>query len=272
MTTLTQPRVDMDALKAQFQECGYAIARGLYSKEEVKELRANFDKMHERGPVAGYFEPLSPAQSGGDPLKEYPRVLQPHRYDKVARNYMLHEGTWNSLEALFGEEPVATQSMFYFKPPGARGQALHQDNFYLLVQPGTCIAAWTAIDDADLENGAMYVVPGSHNTPVVCPDVADEKESFTSQFVPVPKGLKAELVPLKAGDTLFFNGSLIHGSGPNRSKTRFRRAFICHYAAGSTEKISHYYLPLVRKDGADVEIEKNTEGGACGEQWAGAIH
>ena len=45
--------------------------------------------------------------------------------------------------------------------------------------------------------------------------------------------MKAQLVPMKAGDTLFFNGSLIHGSGPNRSKDRFRRSFICHYVSQS---------------------------------------
>ena len=40
---------------------------------------------------------------------------------------------------LLGREPYAAQTMFYFKPPGARGQALHQDQTPLRVQPGTCL-------------------------------------------------------------------------------------------------------------------------------------
>ena len=51
------------------------------------------------------------------------------------------EGT-PSLTGLLGNEPYAAQTMVYFKPAGSRGQALHQDNYYLRVHPGTCMAAW----------------------------------------------------------------------------------------------------------------------------------
>ncbi|MEJ7654789.1 MAG: phytanoyl-CoA dioxygenase family protein [Chloroflexia bacterium] len=44
-----------------------------------------------------------------------------------------------------------------YSPAGARGQALHQDNFFLKVEPGTCIAAWAALDPADRENGGLEV-------------------------------------------------------------------------------------------------------------------
>jgi hypothetical protein len=42
---------------------------------------------------------------------------------------------------LGGSEAYAAQSMYYYKPPGAKGQGMHQDNFYLLASPATCIAA-----------------------------------------------------------------------------------------------------------------------------------
>ena len=48
-----------------------------------------------------------------------------------------------------------------FKPPGARGQAFHQDNYYLLVQPYTCVAAWLAVDRSWPENGGLQVCPGT---------------------------------------------------------------------------------------------------------------
>ncbi len=83
---------------------------------------------------------------------------------------------------------------------------------------------------------------------------------------------------MKAGDTLFFNGNSIHGSGPNRSKDRFRRSFICHYVPASTCRISKFYLPLLSPDGEDIIIESNDSGGACGDNWekgvvwSGGIH
>lgn len=118
-----------------------------------------------------------------------------------------------------------------------------------MVEPGTCIAAWTAIDDIDDENGGMYIVPKTHEADIVCPEEADPALSFTRQFVPVPKGRATKLAQMRAGDTLFFNGSMIHGSGPNRSANRFRRSFIGHYIPASTRKVSRYYLPLLQPMG-----------------------
>jgi phytanoyl-CoA hydroxylase len=263
---------DTESLTADFQREGFAVVRSLFPPESVAELRQAFDDLHAAGAVPGYFEPVPRDQSGGDPLKVFPRVMHPHRFKDVARRYMLHPAIGTILQALFGEEPIAAQSMFYFKPPGARGQALHQDQFYLMVEPGTCIAAWVAVDDSDAENGGLYVVPNTRDAEVVCPDKADEAESFTSHFVRPPAGQKAVVCELKAGDVLFFNGNLIHGSGPNRSKNRFRRSFICHYVAGSTDRISRFYNPLVRMDGSEIEIAANESGGPCGELWKGATH
>ena len=108
----------------------------------------------------------------------------------VALRYMLDPRLHPALHKLIGEEPVAVQSMFYFKPPKARGQELHQDNFYLRVKPGTCMAAWIAVDDVDAENGGMKVVPGSHHEEIACPQKADAATSFTTDYVPVPEGFR----------------------------------------------------------------------------------
>jgi phytanoyl-CoA hydroxylase len=99
-----------------------------------------------------------------------------------------------------------------------------------------------------------------------------QRESFSGAVTRIPKGMKAVEVPMEPGDTLFFGGGVIHGSGPNRSKDRFRRSFIGHYAAGSLEKISKFYLPLVNMDGTDYEVAAQTGGGACGQNWVGAVH
>jgi ectoine hydroxylase-related dioxygenase (phytanoyl-CoA dioxygenase family) len=180
--------------------------------------------------------------------------------------YMLDRRIEAILAGLMGEEPVAGQSMFYFKPPGARGQELHQDNYYLRVKPGTCYAAWLAVDDADQENGGMLVVPGSGDHTVACPEKADPTRSFTSDYVPVPPGLEAVPTDLAAGDVLFFNGSVIHGSYPNTSKDRFRRAFICHYVPRASAELSPGYVPFAF-DGSRVQIAPATGGGPCGVPW-----
>ena len=69
---------------------------------------------------------------------------------------------------------------------------------------------------------------------------------------------------MEAGDVLFFNGQLVHGSYPNTSPDRFRRALIGHYIVGDAEKVGEYYHPALRMDGSVVELGSNKEAGPCG--------
>jgi ectoine hydroxylase-related dioxygenase (phytanoyl-CoA dioxygenase family) len=121
-----------------------------------------------------------------------------------------------------------------------------------------------AIDRCDEENGCLRVVLGSHDLPVLCTQKADTTVSFTDVTVPVPEGMPIVPIIMEAGDVLFFNGSLIHGSGPNRSQDRFRRALIGHYIVGEAKQVSEYYHPVLRMDGTVVELEKSPRGGPCG--------
>ena len=265
----TTPELDLQQLKETFDRDGFAVAPALFSPGEVDEVRQNFERLLREKAPSFYDDGIRDAE---DPLFQFPRLVHPHRFDENARRYMLHPRVIECLRRLFDEEPVAVQSMYYFKPPGARGQAMHQDNLYLLVEPGTCIAAWTALDYVDRQNGGMLLVPGTNKGNLLCQESADVTQSFSTGVTRIPAGMKAVDVAMNPGDTLFFHGSVIHGSGPNRTKDRFRRSFIGHYAAGSLEKISKFYLPMVKLDGANVEVEANVGGGVCGQAWEGAMH
>ncbi len=257
----TAPIADKEA----YERDGCTVVRGLLTPDEVQELLDNFDAMHALENIPGCFDARVPEEEAqNDPLKRYPRMMHPHRVNELSRHFMLHPKVAEALRLLLGEEPLAAQSMFYWKPPGARGQALHQDNFYLKVHPGTCVAAWIALDRADRENGGLVVVPGSHRYDIVCPDKADLSVSFTDHFVRPPEGLQEEPIDLAPGDCLFFSGNVIHGSYPNSSDTRFRRAFICHYVGESGEEMSHWYFPLYAMNGEIVERRATEDGGPCG--------
>lgn len=261
------------AQKKDFDTNGFLVVKGLFAKAEIEQLKDNFMQMHAKGPIPGLFQPLSEEEAGGDMLKMYPRIMHPHRVDELSKRYMLDPRIFAVLSELFGEEALAAQSMLYFKPPGAKGQALHQDNFYLKIEPGTCIAAWTAIDPSDEQNGGLFIVPHSQHGEIQCPHEADAEQSFTREEVNVPPGLKPVPAVLEAGDVLFFNGNVIHGSYPNASQDRFRRSFICHYAGISTLKASDWYKPMYYADGTPVEIETNPSGGPCGTEYnAAGIH
>lgn len=249
-------------LRDRYRNDGYVVVPGVFSLEEVARLRDHYMDLRRRGSYPGDFGGVDPASS--DPLKRFPRMIHMHRWDETSLRWMLDPRLGACMAGLLGREPHAVQTMLYFKPPGARGQALHQDQFYLRVQPGTCMAAWLALDDCDEENGCMRVVPRSHELPVLCTEKADTTVSFTDVTVPVPEEFPVLPVLMRAGDVLFFNGSVIHGSYPNTSADRFRRALIGHYVVGEAERVSQFYHPVLRMDGTEVKLEVSEGGTRCG--------
>jgi phytanoyl-CoA hydroxylase len=257
----------MDAMvgaeqKRQWDEEGYLVVPGLFSTEEADSYREYYMDLRATGEYPGDFPGVDPQSD--DPLKRYPRMIHMHRWDERSLAWLTDARLNRAMTELEGVEPYAVQTMLYFKPPGARGQALHQDQFYLKASPGTCMAAWMALDRCDVENGCMVVVPGTHRLPVLCTTAADTRESFTDVTVPVPEGMEAVPVEMHPGDVLFFNGQLIHGSYANRSGDRFRRALIGHYLTGRAERVAQFYAPVYRMDGSIVELGVQEGGGPCG--------
>jgi len=250
------------AQKQQFDDQGYLVLRGLFSPEEIQTLTDHYMEIRQQGQKPGDFSGVD--LTSQDPLKKFPRMIHMHRWDELSLQWMLDSRIADALTGLMGAEPYAVQTMIYFKPPQARGQAVHQDQYYLRVQPGTCIAAWLALDTCDEETGCIRVIPGSQKWPLLCTIKADTTQSFTDVTVPIPDGTAVEPVLMAPGDMLFFNGQLVHGSGPNHSHDRFRRSLIGHYIAGEAQKVAQYYHPALRMDGSVIELETSQGGGSCG--------
>src|SRR6185436_7509901 len=171
--------IERGALDSYMRD-GYYVVRGLFSAAEMDEVRDLFMEANREGPVEGLSEIIGGRgeYTPDDPLSFYPRMMMPHIHqDKavgpLSLRYMLEPRLYPYLKAFLEAEPVGVQTMFYFKPPKARGQDLHQDNYYLRVRPGTCMAAWIAVDDSDAENGGMMVVPGTNGMEIVCPEQSD---------------------------------------------------------------------------------------------------
>jgi phytanoyl-CoA hydroxylase len=248
--------------KEFYDNNGYVVVKGLFSSEEVAVYREHFMDLRAEGAKPG--DMVAETQKSGDPLQKYPRMIHMHRWDETSLQWLLDDRLHECLTTFLGTGPLAVQTMLYFKPAGARGQALHQDNFYLRAQPGTCMAAWLALDPCDEENGCMRVVPGSHEWPILCTAKADTSASFTDITVPLPEGLDPVPVLMDAGDVLFFNGSLVHGSYPNTSQDRFRRSLVGHYIEDHAEQVTKFDQPVLRMDGTAFEIDGVEDGGPCG--------
>jgi len=128
------------------------------------------------------------------------------------------------------DDPVVIQSMYIFKPPRIGGEVVcHQDSTYLYTEPESCIGFWFALEDATIDNGCLYFLPGAHREPLrerhrrVGPwryenEVLDETPWPTGNVVPAEA---------PAGSLVVFHGRAPHLSGANRS-SRSRHAYTLH--------------------------------------------
>lgn len=249
----------------KFHREGYLLIKGLWNLDEVEEAKQHFQELNAQGPIPGCFDIPKRGNMDNDPLQQYPRMLAPERISETVKKMMIHPTGMAMLADLFNEEPLAAGSMYYFKPPGARGQALHQDNYYLRIEPGTCIGCWIAIDPADEENGGLVVVPNTGNLEIQCPHEADRQIYVYADEVDIPEGTAPVPVNMDPGDALLFNGNIIHGSYPNKSKDRFRRSYIVHYIGMSSEKAGHHIsFALTDRHGNVHTRESNQDAGPCG--------
>ena len=134
-------------------------------------------------------------------------------------------------------DPKLLQSMYIFKGPHIGGEVTcHQDATFLYTDPVTCTGFWFAIEDANLENGCLWAVPGGHRAGMRKRFVRNDPSDDTAgtRFVVDGPDITSEgAVPLeaRAGTLVVLHGLLPHLSGPNRSSKR-RDAYSLHVIDG----------------------------------------
>jgi phytanoyl-CoA hydroxylase len=126
--------------------------------------------------------------------------------------------------------PQVWQSMYIFKQPGIGGEVgWHQDATFFETDPVTVTTFWFALEDANVDNGCLWVEPGGHRGPMRerfvrnGDDISMEKLDPT----PWPDTTRAVAVEAKAGTLVCFHGLLPHYSAPNRSPVS-RHAYTLH--------------------------------------------
>lgn len=147
--------------------------------------------------------------------------------------------------------PLLLQSMYIFKQPHIGGEvSWHVDSTYLYTEPLSCIGFWFALEDATMENGAMWCLPGAHRLPLKSRFYRRDGKLVTEVLdqTPWPEGPRIGLEAPK-GSLIVLHGLLPHYSGPNTSD-RSRHAYTLHVIDGECRYppdnwlIRGYNLPL----------------------------
>lgn len=127
----------------------------------------------------------------------------------------------------------------YKAPGGTKEFPWHQDDGYMPVTPAPYLTLWLAITDATVENGCVWVLPGTHKRgllPHIDTPIGKECHSLSDPDQGVP-------CPLKAGSMAAFWSLTVHKSGLNVSDG-MRKAFVIQYSAADLKYV-HNMEPVV---------------------------
>ncbi len=159
-----------------------------------------------------------------------------HRED-VFRHLARREDLVQLLGGLLGPDVDIFNSQYIFKNPGAWGQPWHQDSLYFNFSKFPQAGVWLATSRATVENGCLYVMPGSHREPIH-EHRPDSRPEANLGYVEIRDYDFSNEVPMlmEPGDVLVFHSFLMHRSADNRSDDR-RTALVYHYGNAGTRQV-----------------------------------
>jgi phytanoyl-CoA hydroxylase len=141
--------------------------------------------------------------------------------------------------------PSIIQSMVIFKQPLIGGAVpCHQDLTFLFTNPNTTLGLWMPLEDATLDNGCLWVVPGGHMTSLRQLFIKNEANDQTELITLDPTPLSGEgMIPveMQKGSLLLIHSLLPHKSLGNRS-SHSRIAYTFHLIDQTSEYPSNNWL------------------------------
>jgi len=221
-----------------YKENGFLVVENCIPPEGIAELREETTQVcrGHRGALNGIME-APPEETDAEVLKRYLCIHFPHKVSEAMKRYVTHPSYIDVLTRIIGPNVKCMQSMLFIKASGKPGQAWHQDEFYIPTRDRSLTGGWLAMDDATVENGCLWILPGSQKRGIIYPQRTHEDRRFdcAGEAMEFPwKDEDAVPVEVKAGSIVFFNGYLLHRSLPNYAKAGYRRVLVNHYMSAES--------------------------------------
>jgi phytanoyl-CoA hydroxylase len=135
------------------------------------------------------------------------------------------------------DDPLLLQSMYIFKQPRIGGEVTcHQDATFLFTEPLRMVGLWFALEDATVENGCLWAIPGGHKLGLKSRFMRAEGGGTRFEAIDDTPWPEEKLQPLevKKGTVIVLHGLLPHLSKQNQS-SRSRHAYTLHVIDASVD-------------------------------------
>lgn len=168
------------------------------------------------------------------------------------------------VEEILGPDLDCFQSQFIFKNPGVIGQPWHQDSYYFDFDLQPQVGVWLALSRATLENGCLWVLPGSHKGPIRT-HVPDRRPAANRLYMEIIDFDDSAREPalMEPGDVLFFHSYLLHMSTDNVASER-RAAMVYHYARAGTRALTAEVAASLAQTNRWIPVRRRPEGAPDG--------
>jgi non-haem Fe2+, alpha-ketoglutarate-dependent halogenase len=144
-----------------------------------------------------------------------------HPYLRDLYDMVLHPNITSVIRDLLGNDFHVWACHYFNKEAGdIKKVAWHQDASYWPLSPSKTVTVWLAIDDSDVENSAMQVIPKSHLHGLLKWKEVEGPAVLNQELVGTEDMHKPVSLCLKAGQFSIHSDLTAHGSLPNRSNRR----------------------------------------------------
>jgi phytanoyl-CoA hydroxylase len=222
---------------------GYAVARGFVPAERLGSLNRVARELLAARAQPIEFEadlqypgaPPSRSAAGGGTVRRLLDAYQRHP-DFAARATAPAVREW--MEAYFGEAALMSRAhhncLMTKHPLYGSLTGWHRDIRYWSFEREDLVSVWLALGEETQDNGALWLVPGSHR------ENFDAHRFDAAKFFRSDLPENAELIEkavsprLAPGDALFFHSNTLHSAGKNQSDAvKFSLVYTYHGRSNS---------------------------------------
>lgn len=230
MSTINQ------ALTIHYQREGFLVTENLLPNDLITALRDRITDI-----AAGHVPSFPPRDIEFEPSRDGGVSTTPRKINRCAENDSVFMSAvrrceiLDIVERLIGPDIKLFGSQCFMKPPGGVQKPYHQDSAYFTIEPQSQVTCWIALDDATVENGCMWVIPGSHRDGICDHSQPWEVAGRVDMQVPDKEIDRSRETPitLTAGSCSFHHSVLLHRSGPNQTDSH-RRGLAVHYMSAAS--------------------------------------
>ena len=161
--------------------------------------------------------------------KVFDQLLNLWQTSNEVRELMIDKRIGKMAAQLSGSDGIRIwHDQALIKRPWANPTAWHLDTPFWSFSDKRAISIWVALDDATLENGCLYFIPGSHKLTTFSKINIGRNMDGIFDIYPQLRNYRSAAAPMKAGSCSFHCGLTVHGANANMTNG-FRRAMTCAY-------------------------------------------